>query len=325
MFDVLSVCYLFLGGSGSGVLLLCSFIDLFFSQQSFRGATRRPTMAQRQSEQFLNVGFIVGEVLLLIGIVCLVLDLGRQDRVLSLFLNPNMSILTIGAYALGVLALLGFVLVLPRLFSLPSIGDTFARVVEIATLCASFVSMLYTGLLLFGMKAVHFWDNPLLPVAFVLSSLSSGIALLVIVGFFSERNERCSIMLRRIVLVDLVVILLEIVCAAAFLWISSRAESAAARESLENLLFGQEALFWWIGFVLCGMLLPLVLELFFIRSGERFAQTGLAIVAVLILVGAFCLRYGFIEVGTQGNLIEGYMNSEEQNAELGLEDLAIHD
>jgi formate-dependent nitrite reductase membrane component NrfD len=174
------------------------------------------------------------------------------------------------------------------------------------------------------MKAVHFWDNPLLPVIFVLSSLSSGIAVLVIVGFFSERNERCSIMVRRIVLVDSVVVLLEIVCAAALLWISSLSESAATQESLQKLLFGQEAVFWWVGFALCGVLLPLVVELLFIKNSGRSARTGLAIAAVLILVGAFCLRYGLVEVGTQGNLIEGYMNSEEQNTGLGLEDGAIH-
>jgi formate-dependent nitrite reductase membrane component NrfD len=324
MFDVLSICYLFLGGSGSGVLLMCSLIDLFSLKQLFGGAIGRSTMTQNQGERFLNTGFIVGEILLLLGIVCLVLDLGRQDRVLSLFFNPNLSILTVGAYTLGILAALGFLLVLPRLFSLPSIGTVLVRVIEIITPCVAFIAMLYTGLLLFSMKAVHFWDNPLLPATFVLSSLSSGIAVLAITGFFSERSEWGAAVLNRIILADVLLILLEIVCAAVLIWLSGTSESAAAQESLNNLLFGQEALFWWIGFVVCGMLVPLVLELLFIKDGKRSAQTRLAIAAILILVGAFSLRYGFVEVGTQGDLIEGFTNSEEHTAELWGE-LTIHD
>jgi formate-dependent nitrite reductase membrane component NrfD len=324
MFGVLSICYLFLGGAGSGVLLMCSLIDLFSLKQLFGGATGRSTMTQNQGERFLNAGFIVGEILLLLGIVCLVLDLGRQDRVLSLFLNPSLSILTVGAYALGILAVLGFLLVLPRLFYLPSIGTVVVKVIEIITPCVAFIAMLYTGLLLFSMKAVHFWDNPLLPAVFFLSSLSSGIAVLAITGFFSERSEWRTVVLNKIILADVLLIFLEIVCVFVLIWLSGTSKSAATQESLANLLFGQEALFWWIGFVVCGMLLPLVLELLFIKGGHRPAQTRLAIAAILILVGAFSLRYGFVEVGTQGNLIEGFTSSEERTAELQGE-LTIYD
>jgi formate-dependent nitrite reductase membrane component NrfD len=281
-------------------------------------------MTQKQGERFLNAGFIVGETVLLLGIVCLVLDLGRQDRVLSLFLNPSLSILTVGAYALGILALLGFLLVLPRLFYLPSIGTIVVRAMEIITPCVAFIAMLYTGLLLFSMKAVHFWDNPLLPVAFVLSSLSSGVAVLAIIGFFSERSEWSAVVLRRIILADLLLILLESVCAFVLIGLSGASESAAVQESLNSLLFGQVSLPWWMGFVVCGMLLPLALELLFIVGGGRSAQTRLAVAAILILVGAFSLRYGFIEVGTQGNLIESFTNSEEHTAELR-EELTLYD
>ncbi|MDR1421577.1 MAG: polysulfide reductase NrfD [Coriobacteriales bacterium] len=325
MFDVLSVCYLFLGGCGSGVLLVCACIDLLFLRQTFGTSIQRSTVAQKQGEPFMNAGFIVGESLLLLGIVCLALDLGRQDRILNLLSTPSLSIPTIGAYALVFLALLGFLLVLPRLFYLPSIGTVFVRGVEIISLCLSLVCMLYTGLLLFSMKAVHFWDNPLIPILFVLSSLSSGSAVVLIVGFFSERNEWCSAMLRRIVLADSVVILLETVCVAAFFWIASRAESTAAQESLKNLLSGSEALVWWLGFILCGMLFPLVAELLFLKSDTRSAQTALALAMVLVLVGAFCLRSGLVEVGYIGDVVEGYVNSEEQNTELRLEGMTMYD
>jgi formate-dependent nitrite reductase membrane component NrfD len=282
-------------------------------------------MTQKQDGRFLNAGFIAGETVLLLGIVCLVLDLGRRDRILSLFFNPSLSILTVGAYAIGILALLGFLLVLPRLFYLPSIGTAFVRIIEILTLCVAVIAMLYTGLLLFSMKAVHFWDNLLLPAIFVLSSLSSGIAVLAIVGFFSERSAWGTVVLKRIIRVDVLLILLEIACAFALIGVSSRAESAATQESLSSLLFGQEALFWWIGFVVCGMLLPLVLELLFIKGGRRSAQTGLALATTLILVGAFCLRYGLVEVGTQGSLIGAYLSSEEQNTALRLGEMTIYD
>jgi formate-dependent nitrite reductase membrane component NrfD len=274
---------------------------------------------------FLNAGFVAGELLLLLGIVCLVLDLGRQDRILSLFLNPSLSILAIGAYALAFLALLGFLLVLPRLFIVPSIGTAFIRATEIATLLFASVAMFYTGFLLFSIKAVHFWDNPLLPIIFILSSLSSGIAVLVIVGFFSERDEDLALVLKKIILLDVIVLLAEIACTAAFIWTASLAESAAARESLKSLLFGKEALFWWVGFAVCGMLVPLIVELFFLKGSKRSVQTHLAIAAILVLIGAFCLRYGLVEVGTQGDIIDSYTNSDEQNTEMYLDEMTTYD
>jgi formate-dependent nitrite reductase membrane component NrfD len=100
------------------------------------------------------------------------------------------------------------------------------------------------------------------------------------------------------------------------IWLSGASKSAATQESLNNLLFGREALFWWMGFVVCGLLLPLTLELLFIKGSKHSVQTRLAIAAILILIGAFSLRYGFVEVGTQGNLIDGFTNSEEHTVEL---------
>ncbi|MDR0501262.1 MAG: polysulfide reductase NrfD [Coriobacteriales bacterium] len=313
MFDTLSVWYLFFGGTSSGVLLLCSFVSLFFIREPFGSMAHYATVYQKQVGQTINAGFIAGEALLLTGIVCLLLDLGRSDRLLNLLISPNFSILSVGAYALVLLAILGFSLVLPRLFYLPCVSTVFVRTAETATLVVAFVSMLYTGLLLFSMKAVHFWDNPLIPILFVFSSLSSAIALLAIISFFSEKNAWYAPMLQKLTLVDLALIILEIISIAVFLLLSRNAESIAAQDSLANLLSGKKALTWWFGFVILGMLAPLTLELLFIKGNKLFAQAGLAIVAVMILVGAFCLRDGLVGVGVHSDAADSFASSELQN------------
>ncbi len=102
-------------------------------------------------------------------------DLGRADRLL-LLLQPKLTYLSVGAYALAALR--------DRLLaSRLCYGGGFIRfarlwafrLVGCAQLISAFaVMVVYTGLLLWDVRAVPLWSTPWLPALFALSALSWG-------------------------------------------------------------------------------------------------------------------------------------------------------
>ncbi len=301
MFGTLAVVYLFLGGAGAGAIALCSLIDLVWVKQPFGTAAYVPGPSIDPRGRIVDFGFLVGLIALVMGIVSLLFDLGRIDRALDLFLSPSPTLLTVGSYALAALALIGACLALVRFLYLPDVPRSAVVVLEGAGLVVGVAVMLYTGLLLQTIGGVAFWASPFVPVLFVLSSLSSGAALLFAVACFVEQDYASVRMLRGLVRADAVLIVLEAVCAAAFVALAGTSEHSGIRESLFALTEGSVAAVWWFGFVACGLAAPLVIEAVSVRN--RAAQVLLGIAAVLVLVGAFCLRFGIVEAGVHRELV----------------------
>lgn len=297
MLGTLAVFYLFLGGAGAGVLSLCSLIDLAWLRQPFGSSSYNQGPSISPVSRIVDCGFLGGFLCLIVGMCALLFDLVRADRVLLLFLSPSFSWLTFGSFALVVLAFAGGFLVLVRFVYVPEIRRSLVSVIEGAVLVVAVVVMAYTGFLLQSVGGVAFWESLLIPVLFLLSSLSSGVAVLFGIGLFVEENGRSHCLFRGLLRADVVIIVLEAVCAGAFLAIMSGSDNPGILQSVATLTRGNEALVWWFGFGLCGLIAPLILEVLFAR-GRTGVQVALACVAVLVLVGAFSLRWGIVESGT---------------------------
>ena len=228
--------------------------------------------------------------------VCLLLDLGRLDRALDLFLNPSVTPLTFGSYALALLALLGAAAAAVRFFYLPFASRSAVAAIEVMAVVVAVAVMLYTGLLLQSIGGIAFWNSPFIPALFVLSSASSGVAIVLAASFFVEPDEWVAHVVRIIIRADIVLIVLEAVCVAAFILTMAASTHSGVQESLAALIRGDMAPVWWLGFCLCGMAVPLVIE----TAGPRAqpgVQAAVAAVAVLVLIGAFCLRLSIVEAG----------------------------
>ena len=104
MFGTFAVLYLFCGGTGAGAIAVCSLADLAWARQPFGTGTYTQGPSVRPEARIVDFGFAAGLALLVLGIACLLLDLGRLDRVLMLFLNPQPTFVTVGAFALAALA-----------------------------------------------------------------------------------------------------------------------------------------------------------------------------------------------------------------------------
>lgn len=301
MFGTLAVVYLFLGGAGAGAIALCSLVDLVWVKQPFGTAAYVPGPSIDPRGRIVDFGFLVGFLALGMGIASLLFDLGRIDRALDLFLSPSPTLLTAGSYALAVLTLIGACLALVRFLYLPDVPRSAVAALEVAAIVVGAAVMLYTGLLLQTIGGVAFWASPFVPALFVLSSLSSGAAMLFAVACFVEQDYASMHMMRGLMRADAALIVLEAVCAVAFVALAGASEHPGVRESLSALTEGSVAAVWWFGFVACGLVAPLVIEAVSVRN--RAAQVFLGVAAVLVLVGAFCLRFGIVEAGVHRELV----------------------
>ena len=103
MFGELVTAYLFLAGVGAGGVAAASVADLLFVREPF-GADVVPDFAEKRPAERLVAGVLALSCgALALGAGCLAADLGRADRVLSLFLAPPVTLMNLGAWAVALL------------------------------------------------------------------------------------------------------------------------------------------------------------------------------------------------------------------------------
>ena len=304
LFGELAVAYLFLAGVGAGGIAAASLADLFFVRAPFGEEATVSVAEAAPAERLAAFVFAVSMGALALGVACLLLDLGRIDRVTSLFLSAKLTLMNVGAWSLATLLAVGAALTLVRFMYLPAMGRTVVTVLEVAAVVLAAVVAVYAGLLLQTLPGVRLWESPCVPVLFVLSAASCGCALVCGASLFAECDEAVVALARVVASVDLVVVLAEAVAAALFLGFAASSGHPGVQASAENLLHGSAALGWWVGFVLCGLIVPLACECVLWarwRNHQESARAtpvaAIAVVAAFVLVGGVSLRWSVVEAG----------------------------
>lgn len=285
MFSMYIVWYLFLAGAGSGaytVAALFSIIGHYTSRDEIR-----------EYRNIARGGFWLGPLLVAFSAVFLVFDLGNPEQAYTIFLTPKLTILNIGAWSVLLFCLLSSASLFLHNNEQVSVATPLLRIVESLTLIAALFVMVYTGVLVSSIPAVPFLHTPLVIVLFVLSSLSSGTAVITLYGFFNQQKKSMHYGLRLIPFVDLVLIGFEIIVLVVMLAVKYF-ESDTARESVYNMVLGEGSLAFWFGIVLLGILLPLVLGLIPRRSPQTVSAATWAVSATAIFISGFALRYCLI-------------------------------
>lgn len=279
--------YLFLGGAGAGALAVLGTIEGLLTLRSC------PAYLRAIPQELLAKSWIVCFAALAIGIACLALDLGRFDRLLVLVVTPQPTAIALGAVALAfALALAGIGAVCENVdgVHLPVFAT---RVFALMAIAVSAVAMSYTGVLLQSMASVVAWQTPLIPVLFVCSSVSCGIALIVGTAAFVEPRGSVVAPIRGMLGADSVLIVLEGVALCAFLLHLSSDERAI--DGLTALLSGSLAPVFWGVLCFMGLVVPFLIERFVANVSHHFV---LAWIAAALLAGGFALRV--CVVGLQG-------------------------
>lgn len=307
MLGEMPVWYLFLGGSGAGLLLVVGVTMLFVPSRDrmishgIAGDVHGVDGIYRCLARLFVPACAIVAVLLVVGILCLALDLGATDRAVLLFFSPRLTFISAGAWLLSA-AVLVDVALLASWAGSRSRQRRHGRVLPAAAVFLGLAVATYTGLLLQSLSAVPLWETPLLPCLFVLSSLSCGVALMIVVVKLSGVGDRFEAVARRWERVDVVVLLAEVACVAGFLAMQiARARSGdsgtllALGTSLQALLAGADAWAFWGVFGCVGLAAPLAMALASICLKPSplipFAQAACA------LAGAFAMRWSITAAG----------------------------
>jgi formate-dependent nitrite reductase membrane component NrfD len=309
------VGYLFLAGMGAGALVTSASMLL--------RSHGRPAFYR-----LARYGAIISLPLVGVGVFLLVFELGSFQaghwfRWINLYKTINLSPMSIGSWLL----LLYFFISAPYVLSfvLPRNGpDDKWRLWRgrLAYVCIALgISVaVYTGVLLGAMPARPLWNSPILAMLFLISSISTGIALVMLTDLLvsycdctwlakylnwqdmgKEGHSEASYMLA---VTDTLLIGFELLVVFLF-FMYAHLTVGHVEEAIKVFQPGGElAVLFWLGVVVIGLLIPGLIELSkvapaLIGKGQySHGVFSMLIVSLLVISGGFLLRY-VIVVGGQ--------------------------
>jgi formate-dependent nitrite reductase membrane component NrfD len=166
----------------------------------------------------------------------------------------------------------------------------------------------YTGVLLGVITARPFWNNPMLPMVFLISAMMTGSASICFVGCFIRgfrgmTRENVNTNKFMIHSIDFTLLIFSIIAVFLFilgLYISPRSSVFA----VQLIMGGEFTLLFWGVVVGIGIILPLVLEVYeliphYIEHVElRDHNPWISgVITTSVLVGGFVMRYVIIYAG----------------------------
>lgn len=282
--------YLFLAGTGAGAIIVGIIGD-------FNGYVVSAKIA---------IG--LGVPLVALATLFLILDLGHPEKFFTAVLHPSTSWISRGFLIVSALLISGGLLVSLWVWPFGRVLDAnqwLRMVVEIIVLGLAVATCVYTGILIGIVVSRPFWNNPLLPVLFLISAVSTGIGgvffitpfVRTILGVSSPETARFLIHLES---ADIILLLFEGITIYLYLTIVYNRAPEAASLLLKGKLSGM----FWGGFLGAGLFVPALIELFS-WAGEKVVpqMLPLLISGVLLLAGGFLMRLLILAAGIRSPLI----------------------
>lgn len=273
--------YLFLGGLSAGLLVLSAIKIL----------TNRDAVNSRA----VKWASLLAPVVLSIGMFFLLLDLTYKIHVWRFYTAfvPT-SPMSWGSWALiifmpfaGLQALILFKEELGKLPLVPMIvrlSEGFLKeIAAVNVFMGSFIGI-YTGILLSSFFARPLWASPILGALFLLSGLSAGAALMLILAEKEEKHFFSK--------ADMMLITIEAVAIILFI-IGSLMGTESVREAMTFLISGPYAMWFWGLTILGGIVIPLFFEGLELAGYAKYT----VIVPLLVLVGSLSLRFIIVYAG----------------------------
>lgn len=296
------IIYLFLGGLSAGMLVMCSIANLRIPKQ--------PVEELAQCVRAPLIAFIT----LAIGAQFIILDLGKPQSLIWGYLTfQPLSLMSWGTWGVPAVLIgnaLYILAVIPKeqrhrlkLRFLITLAERLApkmRAIAKLNFTLGIFLGIYTGVLLSSFAAIPLWNNATLPILFLVSALSSGAAMIVIIAKKSEIKFLFT-------KIDIWLIVAELVIIALFFYglYTSTAPYKKAIEPFFSLT--SEHFIFTIALISIFLLLPLALR---IKLGELKEFEGgfhgeftkaqifrMNFAAVLVIVGTFILRAAIVYAG----------------------------
>jgi len=314
------ILYLFLAGVGAGAVTVSSSTLLRGGSGIFGGS--HFTMAR--------YGALIGPIPVMLGTFLIVFELGRPFRMMNLFKVINLSPMNIGSW---LLMLFIFASLLYAIAFLPTLFPQLKRLSErlnTARKALAWINVplgvgvaVYTGVMLGAMPARPLWNSPILAMLFLVSALSTGVAVITLsqtlfhrkspdvetdrrvqarrtTGRIGRRHRESGYVLTTF---DLILIGIEIMVIFLFLMFAHLTIGDMKYAIATILPGGEMAAMFWVGVVLIGLVMPAVIEAFYVMPKllhhREFAapRSVEIIVSIAVLIGGFMLRYVIVAAG----------------------------
>ncbi len=323
--NLLIVFYLFTAGMSAGAFFISGLA-------TYLGGARY--------QRISRIGALLAPWPLSLGLATLVLDLTKPFQFWWLFLTvETTSPMSVGSWLLVAFSLVSFVyfaLWFPRpwrdLLRLPQRPTDLAhfsawrpldraRVITARRLVAAIGAPLaigvgmYTGVLLGAIPARPMWNTPMVAQLFLLSAMSSGVAIVLLVASvlrFRGSHDHLHAERHFLVSFDAMLIVLEIFIVVPF-FLHQALNTWSSSQSLNLIMGGPYTLVFWLGVVLLGLLIPLAIEGFELfpvvwqEQAVKYSRLWGAISAALVLFGGFMLRYVFVYAGQVSHFLPLYV------------------
>jgi len=281
---VLIAFYLFLGGLGA-----MTFCVTFYYWR--RGA----------SKKFTAIGSLLGVIAVFIGTLALVFDLEHPEKFYLVLLSPNLNLfswIVVGS------ALLSAFLVLAVAFGAPMFkwfewlpwgkNERALSLIGWLAFITGIGVAAYTGILIAVVYNIPFWNAPALPLIFMISALSTGLASIILALLILKVDESEKIT-HEMAKADGFVMIAELTAILIFLLIRSYGPVGAI-EAVHMILFGWLSPYFVGGVLLMGLAIPLML-IFGYEVRRPGVKPVTMISAIFVLIGGALLRYVVLEAG----------------------------
>ncbi len=292
--------YLFLAGISGGAVAVAICLNLFKSRTD--------------NTPMLKAASLVGLGTILLGMVCLVLDLTNPIyfwRIL-VYYNPT-SVMSIGVMLLllyipfvAVLFVMAFSDVISEIAGLGWIKpvceklEAFRTPINWLVLILALSICAYTGFLISALIRFPLINTAVLPALFVASGLSGGMAATKILAawWFGESTHDDD--MRALHKTEWPVLAAEVFCLLMIV-IALLSGNTAGQQALHAFTTGVWAQVFWIGAVAVGFGVPLLLGVLAGKRGESAGAFYLS--GVCAVCGMMCLRLFILYAGQMNTIV----------------------
>lgn len=296
VWDWIIAVYLFLAGMSAGMVMIAIYLK------------RKVIEGRAADNGIIKATAILAPFGIIVGLTILVFHLTKPLTFwkIMIYINPT-SIMSMGVILFNVYMIVLFTW-LAILFKddllaiinkytgdkLSFIGVIIDKIKPLENMLEIILAVLaitlaaYTGFLLSALKTYPLLNNPVLPVLFVFSSLSSGAAASLMFGVLLFKQPMHCPSVKWVHGIERPVVLFELfllLCFFSGLILGGGQKEVAAIAAIGQ---GFWASWFWVGVIGLGMLLPLILN--FVSSEKTrhnsaflFTVTGLSLLGVLML------------------------------------------
>ena len=302
------ILYLFLAGVGAGAMTVSASVFL-------RGGGG----ARGVHVEIARYGAFLAPLPVMVGCGLLILELGSWQaghwfKWINLYMTINLSPMSIGTWLLTMFIGLSILYAYTFIRNAPGLTNeqryALRRMLAWIAVPSGIATAVYTGILLGAMPARPFWNSPILALLFLVSSLSTGIAVILLARALVHRKTGDETLERQfhdsgylLNASDTLLIGFELMVIFLFIMFA-HLTVGDVKEAVSVILFGGSlATLFWFWVVLVGLLIPALVELVYVvprllyRRGYAAPRSIEIVVPAAVLIGGFMLRYVVVVAG----------------------------